>query len=114
MNKHWVKVLVAAFFEVIWVIGLAHAGGFLEWTVTVVAIIISNYLLINASSYLPAGTVYSVFVGLGTFGAVMSEILFFGEPFHLVKILLILLLMGGVIGLKLVTDEEVAREEVES
>ena len=110
MNIQWLKVLVAAVFEVLWVIGLAHAEGYLEWTGTVIAIIVSNYLLIDASKYLPAGTVYSVFVGLGTCGAVISEILFFDEPFQIIKILLIALLMVGVIGLKLVTDEEERRE----
>lgn len=106
MNKQWMKVYVAALFEVLWVIGLAHAGTFLEWLGTIIAIILSNYLLINASQYLPAGTVYSVFVGLGSIGAVISEIVFFSEPFHLLKILFILLIIAGVIGLKLVTDEE--------
>ncbi|MCP1143422.1 DMT family transporter [Lysinibacillus endophyticus] len=106
MNVHWIKVLVAAVFEVFWVIGLAHSNDFWSWTGTIIAIIVSNYLLITAAQTLPAGTVYAVFVGLGTAGAVISEILFFGEPFKLAKILLILLLLVGVIGLKLVTDQD--------
>ncbi|SOC11058.1 paired small multidrug resistance pump [Ureibacillus xyleni] len=106
MNIQWIKVLVAAVFEVFWVIGLAHANDVWTWTGTIIAIIISNYLLITAAQTLPAGTVYAVFVGLGTAGAVLSEILFFGEPFKLAKILLILLLLVGVIGLKLVTDQD--------
>ena len=110
MNRHWVKVIVAVVFEVIWVIGLAHAHNLLTWIGTVLAIIVSNYFLITATKNLPAGTVYAVFVGLGTVGAILSEILFFGEPFHLVKILLILLLLIGVIGLKLVTDQAEEKE----
>lgn len=106
MNIHWLKVVVAAFFEVLWVIGLAHADTIWLWILTVVAIVITNYLLIASAQNLPAGTVYAVFVGLGAAGAVISEILFFGEPFKLVKILLIVLLLAGVIGLKMVTDEE--------
>lgn len=31
MNKTWLYVIIAAFFEVGWVIGLKHAHGFLEW-----------------------------------------------------------------------------------
>ncbi|RUL52044.1 MULTISPECIES: multidrug efflux SMR transporter [Lysinibacillus] len=113
MNRHWLKVIVAVVFEVIWVIGLAHANSILTWVGTGIAIIISNYYLVTATKNLPAGTVYAVFVGLGTVGAILSEILFFGEPFHLVKILLILLLLVGVIGLKVVTDKE-DRKEVEN
>nr|WP_106782466.1 multidrug efflux SMR transporter [Lysinibacillus timonensis] len=110
MNKHWVKILLASFFEVLWVIGLAHAHDSWTWTGTVLAIIICNYFLITATQELPTGTAYAVFVGLGTAGAVISEILFFGEPANLVKILLIALLLVGVIGLKLVTDEEEKKE----
>ena len=102
--KSWIKVLFATFAEVGWVIGLAHADHVIEWILTILAIVICNYLLLKATQELPTGTVYAVFVGLGTAGAVLSEILLFGEPFKLIKILLILLLLIGVIGLKLVTD----------
>lgn len=107
MNTDWMKVFVAAFFEVLWVIGLKHADNFLEWAGTVIAIIISFYVMIMAGKKLPVGTVYAVFVGLGTAGTVFSEILLFGEPFKLEKVVLILVLLAGVIGLKLVTTDKV-------
>jgi paired small multidrug resistance pump len=107
MSGNWAKVFVAAFFEVFWVIGLAHAYDFWTWTGTIIFIIVSNYLMITAGQVLPAGTVYAVFVGLGTAGTVISEILFFAEPFKWEKIILIGLLLIGVIGLKLVTDNKV-------
>lgn len=62
--------------------------------------------MIIAGQKLPAGTVYAIFVGLGTAGTVISEILFFEEPFRWEKILLIVLLLTGVMGLKLVTDNK--------
>lgn len=113
MNKDWIKVFVAAFFEVLWVIGLKHADSFWTWGGTIIAIVISFYGMIMAGKKLPVGTVYAVFVGLGTAGTVLSEVLFFGEPFKLAKILLILLLLAGVIGLKLVTKDQ-AQEGAES
>jgi paired small multidrug resistance pump len=107
MNAVWVKVFVAALFEVFWVIGLKHADDFWTWAGTVLSIIISFYVMIMAGRKLPVGTVYAVFVGLGTAGTVISEILFFGESFKMSKILLILLLLAGVMGLKLVTKDKV-------
>ncbi|MCT8136719.1 multidrug efflux SMR transporter [Anaerobacillus sp. CMMVII] len=107
MNRDWLKVFIAAFFEVFWVIGLKYATGFWSWSVTVISIIVSFYLMIMAARKLPVGTVYAVFVGLGTAGTVFSDIMFFGEPFKVEKILLILILLSGVIGLKLVTKEDV-------
>lgn len=106
MNYNWLKILAASILEVGWVIGLAHANNFIEWTLTVLAIVLCNYLLISATKALPTGTSYTVFVGLGTALAVISEIIFFNEPFNGIKIILIFLLLIGVIGLKLVTDSE--------
>lgn len=111
MNTNWIKVFIAALFEVFWVIGLKHANDFWTWSGTVIAIIISFYVMIMAGKNLPVGTVYAVFVGLGTAGTVTSEILFFGEPFQVEKVILILLLISGVIGLKLVTNDHVQESE---
>lgn len=105
MNANWMKVFVGAFFEVFWVIGLKHANDFWTWSGTVISIIVSFYLIIMAGRKLPVGTVYAVFVGLGTAGTVISEIIFFGEPIKVEKIMLILLLLIGVLGLKLLTKE---------
>jgi paired small multidrug resistance pump len=105
LNKEWVKVFIAAFFEVFWVIGLKHADSIWEWIGTIISIMISFYVLIAAGKKLPVGTVYAVFVGLGTAGTVVSELLFFDEPFKLAKLLLIFILLVGVVGLKLVTND---------
>lgn len=109
MNRHWIQVFVAAFLEIFWVIGLAHSYNLWTWLGTIFCIIVSNYLMITAAQILPAGTVYAVFVGLGTAGTVISEILFFAESFRWEKILLILVLLIGVIGLKVVTDSNVEK-----
>ncbi|CAM5209584.1 Paired small multidrug resistance pump OS=Ureibacillus acetophenoni OX=614649 GN=SAMN05877842_11590 PE=3 SV=1 [Ureibacillus acetophenoni] len=111
MNKHWIKLLIAVLFEVLWVIGLAHSSSLWTWSGTIIAIIACNYFLITATQALPTGTAYAVFVGLGTVGAVVSEILFFGESIQFMKIFFIALLLVGVIGLKLVTDQEEASEK---
>ena len=113
LNKEWMKVVIAAFFEVFWVIGLKYADDFWAWTGTVIAIIISFYLMIMAGRKLPVGTVYAVFVGLGTAGTVFFDTVFFGEPFKIEKVLLILVLLGGVVGLALVT-KNTDKEGVES
>ncbi|SHM52428.1 DMT family transporter [Gracilibacillus kekensis] len=106
MLKEWIKIIVAAFFEVLWVIGLKHADQPLEWIGTVIAIFISFYFLIMAGENLSVSTVYAVFVGLGTAGTVISGLLFFQEDISMAKLGLISLLLVGVIGLKLSDSEE--------
>lgn len=105
MNINWIKVFIAAFFEVSWVIGLKHADSLWGWVGTCIAIFISFYLMIMAGKKLPVGTVYAVFVGMGTAGTVLADIIFFGESFEIGKIILILILIAGVVGLKLVTND---------
>lgn len=106
MNKTWLQVVVAAFFEVGWVIGLKHASNTLEWILTIIAIIVSFGLLIYASGKLPVGTVYAVFVGLGTAGTVIADIVLFDEPVKMVKLILIGMLLIGVMGLKLLSHDD--------
>lgn len=106
MNKNWILLIIAAVLEVMWVIGLAHAFNVITWICTVVLIIVSNYMMINVSQKLPVGTVYTVFVGLGAGGTVIAEILFFGEAFQWMKIVLIIMLLSAVMGLKLITDHD--------
>ncbi|GIP28778.1 multidrug resistance protein YkkC [Paenibacillus sp. J23TS9] len=106
MNRHWLFVILGGVVEVLWVSGLKHSSSILEWILTAVAIIISFFLIVEASKHLPVGTVYAVFTGLGTAGTVVTEMLVFGEPFRWSKTLLILLLLAGVVGLKMITSDE--------
>lgn len=104
-NVYWLLVVVAACFEVVWVMGLKHADTALFWAVTVAAIVVSFALLIITARKLPASTAYAVFVGLGTAGTVIVEMTVYDVPFSWAKVFLIALLLVGIIGLKLVTHE---------
>ncbi|GAE93421.1 quaternary ammonium compound-resistance protein SugE [Gracilibacillus boraciitolerans JCM 21714] len=106
MLNQWIKIVVAAVFEVLWVIGLKHADQSLEWIGTILAIFISFYFLIMAGNKIAVGTVYAVFVGLGTTGTVITGVLFFHEEISFIKVALIFLLLIGVIGLKLSSDQK--------
>lgn len=101
----WFKVILAGLIEIVWVTGLNTADSLLSWTGTFIVIIISFFLVISACKYLPVGTVYAVFVGIGAVGTVLVDTIFFGDPFDLVKISLIIILIIGIIGLKLTTEE---------
>ncbi|MNO58902.1 Multidrug resistance protein YkkC [compost metagenome] len=111
MNRNWMIVFIAGLVEISWVIGLKHSYNTLTWTGTGIAIVLSMYLLILSTKKLPVGTAYAVFTGIGTAGTVLTEMLIFNEPVKVVKLLLILLLMAGVVGLKMVTTEKENEKE---
>ncbi|NMO94532.1 DMT family transporter [Paenibacillus lemnae] len=105
MNRNWMYVFLGGLIEIVWVSGLKHSDTALQWTGTVIAIAASFYLIVEASKRLPVGTVYAVFTGIGTGGTVAAEMILFGEPFQVTKVLLIGVLLAGVVGLKLVTAD---------
>src|SRR5699024_671067 len=92
-------------FEGVWVVGLTHSSNVVAWIVTLIAIVISLYLLITASKALPVGTSYAVHVGLGATGVTLVDFVFFGQPVGIGNTILIITLIIGVVGLKLVTPE---------
>lgn len=106
MSKQWMYVLLAGIVEIIWVTGLNYSTTIMEYTATIVAIVFSFILLIKATQYLPVGTVYAVFAGIGAAGTVIVETVFFGVPFNSLKIIFIAILLLGVIGLKLLSDQQ--------
>jgi len=106
MRNVWLSVVIAAFFEVGWVVGLKHASSAVEWLLTAFSIMISFYLMIRAGRQIAVGTVYAVFVGLGTTGTVLADILLFGAPLALSKCILIIILLLGVILLKIVDQHK--------
>lgn len=101
----WFKVILAGLIEILWVTGLNAADSLLSWTGTITVIIISFFLVISACKYLPVGTVYAVFVGIGAVGTVAVDMIFLSDPFNFLKVGLIILLVIGIIGLKLSTEE---------
>lgn len=111
MTNKWFLVVLAGLFEVGWVSGLKYADSFLEWVLTIIGLAASFWALIYCSSKLPSTTVYAVFVGIGSAGAVILEMAMFGEPVSLIKIALIAVLVIGIIGLKIVTAEKDEKDE---
>lgn len=66
--------------------------------------------MIMAGRNLDVGTVYAVFVGLGTMGTVLSDIILFNAPFIPEKIGLIGLLLTGVVSLKMMSHHNEIQE----
>jgi quaternary ammonium compound-resistance protein SugE len=100
----WVILVAAGLFEVGWAIGLKYTEGFTRpWptTWTVMAMVISLWLLGVAMKSLPVGTAYSVWVGVGAVGTVTLGIVLLGEPVNAARIISVALIVAGIVGLKL-------------
>lgn len=105
MNMSWIYVYLSGITEILWAIGLKYSDAWWEWVLTFTLIIMAFVLTIKASEALPVATVYVVFTGIGAVGTNLVDILVFREPVSVMKIVFIVLLIAGIIGLKLVTDK---------
>ena len=104
----WTILVLAGLFEVGWAIGLKYTEGFTRlWATvwTVLAMIISLWLLGVAMRSLPVGTAYSVWVGVGAVGTVILGIILLGEPANAARLISVALIIAGIIGLKLATPD---------
>ena len=102
----WIYLFIAGGFEIVWAIGLKYTQGFtrpLPSIIRIAGMIVSFYFLSLATKTLPIGTSYTVWTGIGAVGAITLGVILFKEPFDLPRILFMLLIVTGIIGLRFVS-----------
>jgi quaternary ammonium compound-resistance protein SugE len=100
----WVQLVLAGLFEIVWAVALKQAGGFTRLWPSVLAVVsafVSFALLSAALQSLPVGTAYAVWVGIGAVGVASVGILALGESAAPARILCLVLVLGGTVGLHL-------------
>lgn len=111
-NLAWLLILIGGICEVAWVSGLKYADTLPLKALTGAGIAFSFTCAVLAMKRLEVSIVYSVFVGIGTGGVVVAEIVLFGEEASLIKIALISTLMLGVLGLKCSVKESKTAQDI--
>lgn len=102
----WILVILAAAFEFLGVIGLKKYSE--QKTVFNGFIYLLGFggafaLLYFSFEYLQVSIAYAVWIGIGTAGAVIINMIFFGESKSMGRIISVLLIVIGVVGLKFVS-----------
>ena len=101
----WVILVLSGAFEAVWAIALDRSAGFTRLWPSVVffaALIVSMGGLAVALKELPVGTAYAVWVGVGASIAIVYSFASGQEAVSLAKVLFLLMIVGGIIGLKVV------------
>lgn len=102
----WFYLLIAGVLECGWAVGLKYTEGFtkpIPSIITAVLMALSLWFLSLALKSIPIGTGYAVWTGIGAVGVAVIGMVFFGEPKHLARLICLLLIICGIIGLKLVS-----------
>ncbi|MCP4605836.1 MAG: multidrug efflux SMR transporter [Proteobacteria bacterium] len=101
----WMFLFVAGAFEISWVVCMKYSNGFSNLWPSVLTLILSVFSLICLSfaiKLIPVATAYAVWTGIGAIGIVVLSFIIFKEPVTLLRLLFILLILIGVVGLKFV------------
>lgn len=99
----WLFLVVAGVLEIGWAIGLKFTDGFTRlWpsVFTLITMVISFTLLSLALRTIPVGTGYAIWTGIGAAGTAVIGMAVLQEPRDVMRIVCLLMIIGGVIGLK--------------
>lgn len=101
----WLMLVIAGVLEIAFAYGMKSSEGFtrlMPSLLTVATGLTSVVLLSLAMRTLPMGTGYAVWTGIGAAGTAIVGILVMGDSAAPLRVLCIVLILAGVIGLKLV------------
>ncbi|MCQ2913761.1 MAG: SMR family transporter [Alphaproteobacteria bacterium] len=100
---NWIILIVAGMFETVWAVALKNSEGFTKLYPSIiffVATFLSMYLLSVAMKTIPLGTAYAVWTGIGAITTVIYGILYFNEPVSIYRMVFLLFIFTGIVGLK--------------
>jgi len=104
----WIYLFFAGIFEIGFTTCLKLTEGFTKWIPSVFFIIFaacSFWLLTKALQTIPLGTSYAIWTGIGAFGTAVVGMIFFSESTSIWRVIFLLILIGSIIGLKMVTPD---------
>ena len=101
----WVVLVVSGVLETVWAAALSESRGFARVVPSLVfgvALVLSMAGLAYALREIPVGTGYAVWVGIGAVGTALYGMVALGESTTVARLLCLVAIVAGVVGLKLV------------
>ena len=100
----WALVILAGLFETGFALSLKASSGFTRPVPSVLFVVCaaaSFTLLATGLRSLPIGSAYAVWTGIGAAGTAVAGMLLLGESTEVLKLVSIVLIVAGVVGLQL-------------
>jgi quaternary ammonium compound-resistance protein SugE len=102
----WLYLLIAGGFEIAMTTVFRYTDGMTRLVPTVVFFALgftSFYFLNRSLAGIPLGTAYAVWTGIGAAGTAVIGIAFYAEPVTTLRLVLLTILVGSIMGLKLIS-----------
>ena len=100
----WIVLIASGMLEAGWALSLKASHGFTKlWpsVAFVVMLVLSMVGLSIALKSLPVGVAYGVWVGIGASLTAVLAVVLFDEPVTILKVISLVLIVAGVVGLNL-------------
>ena len=113
----WGYILIGGIFETLWAVCLKMTNGFTDniWLIPTLVFIATSTLLLNKGLVMkvPAGTGYSVWVGIGAIGSLIVGVVFLSDHLKLIHYICLAVLIIGIIGMQIEENRVKAQEAAE-
>lgn len=104
----WLLLILAGCFEVGFTTCMKLSAGFTRVVPSLGFLVfsIASFFLLNkaTSKGIPLGTAYAVWTGIGAFGTALIGVVFFKDELSVGRVFFLVLLIGSIIGLKVVSS----------
>lgn len=113
----WLILVLAGLFEIGFTLSLKYSENFTHFWPSVSFLLcagLSFGLLTRAIKEIPLGTAYAVWTSIGAVGTALMGIVLFGEPASVGRLALLLVMVGAVVGLKLIEGDSKTSAKLES
>lgn len=104
----WVILFIAGLLEMVWALLLKQSDGLTKPAPTIgffISLALSMFLLAQSLKSLPVGTAYAVWTGIGAAGTAIVGMLWLGESREALKLVSLVMIIGGIIGLRLISSQ---------
>jgi quaternary ammonium compound-resistance protein SugE len=104
----WVILFIAGLLETVWALLLKQSEGFTRPLPTIgfiISLLLSMFLLAQSLKTLPVGSAYAVWTGIGAATTAIVGMLWLGESRDVLKLISLVLLVAGIIGLRITSTQ---------
>ena len=102
----WFYLILAGICEIVWVVASKHSNGLTYIPATIITVIgysLSMILLTKALHSINMSTAYAIWMAIGVVGVCLYGAVFLSEALCPIKVICILMIVIGVLGLRILT-----------
>lgn len=101
---HWIYLIIAGLFEVVWATTMKLSHGFTKISFTIYTIIglaLSMFFLSIAIKRMLMSLAYPIWTGIGAVGSIIAGVIIFGDKLSPLTWVFVALLLISIIGIKI-------------